>query len=301
MHRLAHHIPALLALQKIAETRSINSAAQALNMSQSTLSRHIASLEAVLGSSLLLRSHRGVDLSAFGKTVVSHSRAIEYSLDATLADSVALRNVTLKLGAGPLIANYILPDAIEVVQRVYRDLAIRLVEAPRLTLLAQLRAGELDVVVTAFPMDSAEKGIVQKEIFDLEMCVVARKRHPLANDRTKRTLADLASYRWVLPPPTTSFFRTVGREFRKAGLTFPPTMTEASSPEAVRSLVRSTDTIAILPRRSVIDELQAGRFIVFEGDWSFKRRKVGMFLRNGERMSSACQVLLKSLNRLRKV
>jgi hypothetical protein len=47
--------------------------------------------------------------------------------------------------------------------------------------------------------------------------------------------------------------------------------------------------------RSIVQELHDGVFVAFEGDWTFERRKVGMFLREGEPIPSACRVLVQSL------
>jgi DNA-binding transcriptional LysR family regulator len=63
VQRLGRRLPGLFQLIAIAEHRSINKAADALNISQSSLTRSLAALEAEIGVTLFERSARGVRLT----------------------------------------------------------------------------------------------------------------------------------------------------------------------------------------------------------------------------------------------
>lgn len=70
---------ALRAFETVARTGSFRSGAEALNVSQSALSRHVAILEKALGKPLLIRLARGVQLTAEGRALQT---AVTESFDA---------------------------------------------------------------------------------------------------------------------------------------------------------------------------------------------------------------------------
>ena len=52
---------------KVAELKSLSKAAEALDLTQSGLSRQVASLEAYLGKPLFVRTGRGIELTEAGR------------------------------------------------------------------------------------------------------------------------------------------------------------------------------------------------------------------------------------------
>ena len=75
---LGLQVRSLLALIAVAEEGSFVAAATRLGYSRSTISHQIAQLEAAVGVSLLVRGsgYRSVTLTAAGKVVVVHGRAV---------------------------------------------------------------------------------------------------------------------------------------------------------------------------------------------------------------------------------
>jgi DNA-binding transcriptional LysR family regulator len=66
----------------LAESGGFAAAQIALNLSQSTLSTHIASLERVLGDPLCLRGRRGFRLTPFGAATLAAARQLFADIDA---------------------------------------------------------------------------------------------------------------------------------------------------------------------------------------------------------------------------
>jgi DNA-binding transcriptional LysR family regulator len=294
LDRFSRHIPALLQAVRIAEHRSINKAAEALNISQSALTRSLARLEEEVGAALFERSVKGVRLTPAGEIVIVHARTIEKQIDATRRDIDSLRRRKIKplrIGATPLVGHLFLLPALNALQVRFPALTIRLVESARPDLLGQLRHEELDMVLSTFPYDSNEPGLVQKPSFELDLRVVVRAAHPLAVSR-HHDLRDLAKYRWVLPRADTDLYKRVENDFADAGTAFPGSVIETSSPEATRALTLATDLLAILPLRSIEQDVADGTMCILDGDWSFERRTVGLFLRPGEALTLHGQFIL---------
>ncbi|MFW8635371.1 LysR family transcriptional regulator [Cribrihabitans pelagius] len=119
-----NHIRAFLAT---AETGSFSAAARQLRLSQPTLSRQVAALEAELGLLLFERLGRSLALTEAGRGLLAHSRrmgdaASELALTAT-GQSRAIEG-TVRITASDVMSAYVLPP-------VLQELRAR---APRLTI-----------------------------------------------------------------------------------------------------------------------------------------------------------------------
>ncbi|MEM6373029.1 MAG: LysR family transcriptional regulator [Pseudomonadota bacterium] len=114
----------------VAEAGSLSGAARALNSSQPTLSRHIALLEADLGTRLFERSRGGMTLTQAGQDLAAHAKQM-----ADAAARLAMTSQgqggdlggTVRITASQVVATYVLPARIRDLRRAYPDLAIELV------------------------------------------------------------------------------------------------------------------------------------------------------------------------------
>lgn len=94
---------------EIAECGNFLEAADSLNISQSTLSKHIQSLEKKLGIELFDRTTRKVSLSHGGKLFLPFARQLEdtyYDLLTELKEFKSEKSQQLSIGCMPLMANY---------------------------------------------------------------------------------------------------------------------------------------------------------------------------------------------------
>ena len=82
---------ALRAFEAVGRHLSFTAGGQALNVSQSALSRHVQTLESLLGSPLLIRRPHGLELTASGQALLP---AISRSLSIAAASAARSRAVT---------------------------------------------------------------------------------------------------------------------------------------------------------------------------------------------------------------
>jgi LysR family hydrogen peroxide-inducible transcriptional activator len=178
-------MPALPTLRQLAYLVELSGrlnfreAAEAQFVTQSTLSAGIKELESLLEVQLVERDHRNVRLTTVGEEVVH--RAKDLLAGATdLAESArsATRPLsgTLRLGAIPTIAPYLLPALLPALRRAYPDLKLYLREDLTSHLLERLRAGRLDVALIALPFDTGD--LYVRELFPDEFAFVARQADP---------------------------------------------------------------------------------------------------------------------------
>lgn len=146
-------------LDALARTRHFSRAADLVHVSQPALSMQIKELEAQLGASLIERRRHDVRLTPIGVEV--HRRA--HDILAAARDLVdfarhGARTLSgpLSLGIIPSIAPYLLPGALPLLRKHYPDLQLRLRETQTRTLIDELTAGDLDVVLLSLPLHESE-------------------------------------------------------------------------------------------------------------------------------------------------
>ena len=151
----------------VAEHRSFSRAAEAVHVSQPTLSAQVRKLEAELGLALFERASRQVLPTEAGRAVIASARRI-------LAESDNLRDIArtardplsgrFRLGAIPTLAGYVFPEFVPKAAEALPKLKLVLVEEKTDALVARLKGGRLDAALLALPLP--EGGLEMVELFD---------------------------------------------------------------------------------------------------------------------------------------
>src|SRR6202158_2765253 len=114
---------------KVAELKSFSKAAEALFLTQPTVSEHIRTLEQELGVRLLDRLGRGAEATAAGRLLLSHAtRMLQLQREALQAmDSFQGRLAgELHVAASTIPGEYVLPALIGRFKEKFPDIAITL-------------------------------------------------------------------------------------------------------------------------------------------------------------------------------
>lgn len=185
-------------LVAVAEERHFGRAAAACCVSQPTLSTQIRKLEEELGVQLLERQPRAVALTRVGADVVQCARDILREVDQIerIARNATDPEVgTIRLGAFPTLAPYLLPHVLGAVRARFPRLKLLLVEAKTDDLLHSLNAGKLDVALLAEPV--ADAALHAEPLFVEPFVFATPTDHPLAGARDLQA-ADLAGEQMLL-------------------------------------------------------------------------------------------------------
>lgn len=218
------------------DTGSLVAAADALNVSQPSVSAAIAKLEAQLGVQLLIRLHaQGVVPTATAqphiqqaRNLLEHAREFQRSADASQIDISG----ELRLGSFTSLAPTYLPGLIAELGVTYPDIALKISEGTQDQLIDGLRLGDQQVALVydhELPDD-----MYQTALFEARPHVVLPANHPLARMK-KISLKHIVEEPLVLLDISpsrhyfTSLFTSVGLEPRIAYRT--------SSLELLRGLV----------------------------------------------------------------
>lgn len=171
-------------------------AAEALNVSQPSLSAQIASVEADLGLRIFVRDRAGVATTAKGEAFVRRAEKI-------LRDVEDLRGAMqsdlpfagrLRLGVLPSIGPYLLPQAIRDLHQRQPDLRIILREENTLGLEQGLAAGRFDLIVST-PED--HPNTLQWRLFTERLWLAVAADDPLARSGAPAVAGDLGGRRFL--------------------------------------------------------------------------------------------------------
>ena len=240
-------------LMTVAQVGSMGRAAQRLSTSQPAISRSIAGLEHALGVRLLERTAQGVEPTDYGRALLEGGgAAFDELLQAVkriefLADPASGE---VRVGSTVFTAASFVSAVIDRLSRRHPNMRFQLTTASWEELHVQLRDRNVDFLVTRrFGADARDR-LDFEFLFDESFVVVAGASSPLARLR-KLALRDLASERWVLPPPESVISSIAMQAFAESGVDYPRAAVETLTPEVRMSLVATGRFITIFPASMV--------------------------------------------------
>ena len=147
-------IRSIIEFVHLAETRSFSESAKLLNISQSSLSRHIQILEKELGSPLFTRTTRRMELSEFGRFYLPYAKRIARLNDET-DRAVQLwqkkNTATVTVGISHYAHLFSITESIAAFRKENPDIVLRMVEKSISGLHSDLREGLLSLITVAYP------------------------------------------------------------------------------------------------------------------------------------------------------
>lgn len=244
----------LATLVAVSETGSINQAAARLGYTPPALSQQLTKLEREVGMPLLVRSRRGVELTAAGRTLVEYARRVMQTLDEARD---ALREIagqavqSLRIGSFTTGGMYLLPPALLEFRRSFPQVQTSLHEYEPPSGVAELADGEIDLLVThAYehgPQPELPPSLTSEVLTVEDLLLVTSPDHPLANRAEPVSYRELA--RWPLISGSRGFANREALEalFRAEGLPAPNVMFETGNYATACSLAVEGSAIALIP------------------------------------------------------
>lgn len=209
----------------LAETKNYWEAAYRLFLNQSTLSKHIKSMESELGVPLFTRTTRKVELTDFGEALLPYARAVtrlHFEYSAKLMQMQNHQKGLISIGSLPAMAQYHITDLLLDFQRDYPESKIKITEDDPKILSELLLQKSCDLV---FLRETKKAGdCVREEQTLLErlpyltdhMVAVLPLNHPFAA-REEITLRDLKDEPFAFIKENTVMYDLCCRSCQEAG------------------------------------------------------------------------------------
>jgi LysR family cyn operon transcriptional activator len=251
-------------LRAVAEHHSFTRAAEALYVSQPTLSQQIKLLEESLNVQLLDRSGRTVRLTDAGEVYLRHARRALHELDAgkrALHDLQDLSRGSLRLAMTP-ITDLLTRPLLESFNIRYPGITVSILEMSQSQIEVALVDDEVDVGIAFTDTSSfaARSGEIEKHVLFVEKLNVAvGEAHPCAGQQAPLNLQALEQESLVLLSESFALRRHVDQYFAEHGID-PHIAIETNSVGVIVEFIRRGRLATVLP--NTIASRQDGVFPV---------------------------------------
>ncbi len=282
------------AFVQVSTHSSFSRAAEALHLTQPSITARIQALERELGEELFERGGRGVRLTDAGHVFLPYVEHILQQLQEGRDAVEEVRNVqlgSLRLGSAITISTYVLPT---ILNRFCTDYPL---------VDVVIRTGRSEQVLNMLLADEVQVGLLRTlshpdtesiPLYDDEIVLVAHPDHAFATSG-KATIAEVASEPIVLFDRGSSYYGLIHDLFRKANV-IPNVAMELDSLEATKRMVEEGLGVALVPEVTIRRELETGSLVqVGLSDVEPIRRRIALQYRRNRKRSRAVQAFIDTL------
>ena len=266
-----------------ARVGSVSAAAEAVSLSQPTVSLQIQALERELDTVLFERRGPKIQLTPEGALLFELAQPLVQGIDGLQETFAAqcgrLDRGRLDIAAGESTILYILPEPIRRFALQYPGIELQLHNVTGRDGLAMVRADEVDLAVGS--MLEVPDDIRYIPIVSYRPTLITPLGHPLA-DKSEVSLQDIAEHGLILPPRHLSTWRLVDLVFRQHGLGYNVRL-EAGGWEVIKKYVALGLGISIVTDVCLTGEEPLARRPL---EAYFPTRSYGLVLRRGKFMSA---------------
>ncbi len=246
----------LEAFVQVAAHHSFSRAAEALQLTQPSITARSQALERELGEKMFERGGRSVRLTDAGTILLPYAERILQMLREAKESVEEVRSVQagrLRLGSALTISTYVLPRILRTFHSRYPGVEV------------MVHTGRSEQVLNMLLSDEVQVGLAHSlvhpdvETVDLyadEVILVANPDHPFAANR-QATIEEVGSQPVILADRGSSYYSLTHGLFRQAGVV-PNVAMELDSMEATKRMVEEGLGIALLPRVCLKRELKQG-------------------------------------------
>ncbi len=267
-----------------ARTLNFSKCAEAMNITQPAVSRHIGEIEAAYGLPLFNRSSSGVSLTKAGTLLLKHAETIlsafgkmDYDM-RLLADSAKGK---LSIGASTTIAMYLMPSVLASFMDTAYGLEISMLSANSEKVEQWLKEGLIDI---GFVENASRLPWLHYEhLLDDELVLIAGTERA-GFSRESVNIDELRNIPLVLREKGSGTREILSERLAACGLREENlnVVIELSSTEAIKSFVRNSDAMAVVSVIAIRKELADGSLRIVDIDGVEFDREFATVVRRGE-------------------
>ena len=238
----------------VAEHGNFTRAAEALSISQPTLSQQIKQLERAVGVQLLDRSGRTVRLTDAGTAYVHYAQRALRELaaaDRAVLDVADLSRGHLRLAMTPTFTAYLLGPLVQELRKAYPGITLEVREMAQDRIEAGLLADALDLGI-AFE-GPHPPGIAATALFAETLSLVATAHRSDAHAHRPMPVRHLAEQQLALLSEDFATRGHIDAYFARHRIS-PPIAVEANTIQALTEIVRRTPSLATVLPDAITDD-----------------------------------------------
>lgn len=270
---------------------TLSRAAEALFLSQPSVSLQLQALERELGTTLLERRRRRINLTDAGEALYELARPLVEgweNLDRDFQAKVqGLQAGKLTIAAGTSTIAYLLPELVRRYRERYPAVQMQLANVTGKDGLAMLREDKADFAVGS--MLDVPNDIAWAPVRHYDPMLILPKDHPLAA-QPEVALKDLSPYGLILPPQRLSTYRLVDLVFQQNQVPYHVAI-EVGGWDVIKEYVAMGMGISIVTG-ICITEADHGRLAVRNMSRWFPQRSYGVVMRKGKFLSAEARAFI---------
>ncbi|MBQ9067451.1 MAG: LysR family transcriptional regulator [Eggerthellaceae bacterium] len=246
---------------------SFTTAAEKLRISQPTVSTHIRTLEEELGTPLVLRNAKRVELTPSGYKMFDQAESMLAMHDRMIQSMRRRESDAIYLGASSIPSGYILPEILATFSEQHRDSRFIISQDPSQTVIDGMLSGLYDLGFVGMPVK--EDTLESTQFFsDRIVVVTANQEKYQAVDRSDaHSIAELLVSEHVIMRKNGSATRAAGARVLDAlGLEESDLniVAHLNDQEATKNLVQAGLGIALMSELAVRRRVEGGWMLAFD-------------------------------------
>lgn len=247
-------------LCKVIENNSFSKAAEAINLSQPTISSHIKDLETHFNCKLIDRLEKKAVPSKAGELLYSYAvrlLALYEETEAAMSEFHGKVKGRLVIGGSTIPGGYILPEIIAKFMNEYPDVRVSLMIGDTKKIVNDIIVGTLQFGIVGAKVN--DKRIVQKKMINEEMRVIIPADHKWSGKKYV-FIESLAREPFIRRENGSGTLMTLQNSLADKGLSIKNlnVVAELGSTESIIKGIKSSIGVSVLSPIAVSEELKSG-------------------------------------------
>ena len=278
----------------VAQRRSFSKGAQAHDVSQSSASQAVSQLEKRLGTKLIDRSKRPLELTPAGEVyfegcreLLERFRAVEDQVQA-ISDRVA---GTVRVAAIYSVGLMQMEHFVQRFEELYPETRLRLEYLHPDRVYQQVLDDEADLGLVSYPRHGGD--IVSIDWQEQPMVLVVPPKHPLATRRSV-SISELDGENYIGFTRELTIRREIDRVFKRSRVTV-DVVHEFDNIETIKRAIEIGSGVSLLPRPTVWQEISSGTLLAIEVSDVVLVRPLGIVHKRNKQLTTALQKFIELL------
>jgi len=285
----------------LARFRNFARAAEALQLTQPSLTRSIATLEAALGVRLFDRDKKGIEATAFGRLLLERGAALlasEGDLRREIELLAGLETGNLSVGAGPYPAEISVGKAVTRLLRAHPRLKVEVLTGAPDEIARRVVAGQFDIgIADPGALDDVQRVHVEP-LPPHKVYLACRPGHPLAalHDLTLESILRFPLGSTLLSGATAAAAgadQRAGRLDPATGKFTPAVFVDSLA--LARQIARDSDVLFPGTASMLVEDVEAGRLVRLDFHIPLMRTEYGIMTLRSRSLSPAARAFIEHL------
>lgn len=278
----------------VAQERNLTRAARIKHLAVSAISKRITELEAQVGSPLLIRNARGVELTPAGQSMLFYARQLKQTLeqlDNELGDYATGVKGHVRIHAITSALSQFLPDDVAGFVALYPQIKFDIEERVGSAVIRAVADGRADLGIIA--VQTAAQGLETLPYRNDELTLVVPADHPLATRKSVR-FEEVLAHEFVGPHLESSMHTLLTSEAEKLGMALKLRI-RISSFDCMCRMVSSGLGVAVLPRSVINQYLRSHKLKAVTLDEPWAQRSLLLTFKKYDAASPTLKTLIDHL------